>query len=97
VSAEAPDLLGARLRSLARSESFRGKLLAVYALSGPIRSDLPASLLAEGKLAGVGVAEASAVGRIAAAEALASLRGTIESGPSGRRVEAIRGPFLWFF
>jgi hypothetical protein len=97
VSAEAPDVLASRLRTLARSDALRGKLLAVLPLAGNVRRDLPASLLAEGKLAGVGVAESSAVGKARAVEDVRSFSRALASSASGRRVEAVPGPFLWYF
>lgn len=97
-SAEAPDLLGARLRRLARAGALKGKLLAVYALGGPVRPDLPAALLAEGNLAGVGVAQSPPVGSDRAIESIRKLAAALR-GPAdvARRVEDLPGPFLWFF
>ena len=97
-SAEAPGLLGARLRRLARTGALRGRLLAVYALRGPLRADLPASLLAEGNLAGLGVAEAPPTGIVQVEASLRSLAAALAE-PAGvdRRVEDLPGPFLWFF
>jgi hypothetical protein len=63
VSAEPPGELARRLRGLARDERMRGRLLAVWSLSGPVREDLPRSLIDEGQLAGLGVAEHSLVAR----------------------------------
>jgi len=96
VSAEASDVLASRLRILARSDAMRGKLLAVLSLAGSVRRDLPGSLLAEGKLAGIGVAEASAVGRARAVEDVRSYARALTSNRE-RRVEAVAGPFLWYF
>ena len=75
VSAEAPDVLAMRLRTLARS----------------------ASLLAEGKLAGFGIAEASAVGKARAVEEVRSFSRVLAEAPAGRRIEALPGPVLWYF
>jgi hypothetical protein len=98
VSAEPPALLGTRLRSLSRDPALRGRLLAVLSFGGPIRRDLPASLLSEGGLAGLGIAEAPPAGQprwlrelMAFGEALAG------SGAQGRRIEDLPGPFLWRF
>jgi hypothetical protein len=96
VSAEAPARFGARLRRLAADEALRGKLLAAWCLSGPVRADLPALLLAEGNLAGVALAP-EAMSEVRAAPAiiagLARERGA--RGPA--RVETLGGPFVWFF
>lgn len=95
-SAEAPGLLGARVRALARREAMRGKLLAVYSLSGPVRADLPALVLREAPIAGFGLASCSPVGWTDAPAALAALAGAIQSKPlRARRVEELPGPFLW--
>jgi hypothetical protein len=97
-SAEDPALFGARLRSLARDPSMKGKLLAVWPLGGPVRGDLPASLLAEGNLAALGIAEYSplGIGRVAGgikayAAALAA------PGAHSRRPEDLAGPFVWYY
>lgn len=98
VSAEAPGLLGPRLRELARQPALEGKLLAVWSLAGPLRRDLPASLLGEGKLAGIGVAESLPVGLPRVEKAIAALRGSLAGRPpGGLRVEELPGPFLWYF
>jgi hypothetical protein len=98
VSAEPPGVLGRRLRTLASDPANTGKTLAVVALGGALRSDLPASLLAEGRLAAFGLLEAGPVGRAAAVEAAA--RWSREAGGAGaaaRRAESIPGPFTWFY
>jgi len=94
VSGEAPDRLAARLRSLARDPAMSGKLLAVWPLAGDLRPDLPASLLGEGRLAGLGMADRSVVGQRDAAGALSRMSAAL-SGST--RVEGLPGPFLWFF
>ncbi len=94
VSGEAPDRLAARLRSLARDPAMSGKLLAVWPLAADLRPDLPASLLGEGRLAGLGMADRSVVGQRDAAGALSRMSAAL-SGST--RVERLPGPFLWFF
>ena len=64
----------------------------------PIRSDLPARLLAEGGLAGVGVA---GPGLVLVREGVAGVAawGRALAAPASReaRVEAVAGPVLWYF
>jgi len=98
ISADPPGLFAARLRELARSPALEGKLLAAWSLSGPVRQDLPASLLAEGKLAGLGLAEAGVVERRQVVDSLGALsRALAAAGESDPRVERLPGPFTWFF
>jgi hypothetical protein len=97
VSAEAPGVLAARLRELARSDALAGKLLAVHALTGRVRPDLPVSLILEGKLAGFGLAEASPVGQRAAIEEMGAFARSLAASDVQKRVEEIPGPFLWYF
>jgi hypothetical protein len=98
VSAEGSGPFAARLRSAASAASLRGKLLAGWSLTGPIRDDLPARLLADGVIAGLGVAEGSIVGLRGAAARLASWSRAIAEGTEGNpRVERTGGPFIWFF
>jgi hypothetical protein len=75
----------------------KGKLLAVYSLAGPVRLDLPASLLAEGNLAGVGVAEASPGGVAGIARELADFAGALDEARGGVGVERLPNPFVWFY
>jgi hypothetical protein len=98
VSGEAPGLFTARLRKLADHPAMRGKLLAAWCLTSPVRQDLPASLLSTGGLAGIGLAEPSIVGRRRAAEHLAALdRALSASGQATPRVEELSSRFLWYF
>ena len=94
VGAEPPALFARRLRRLAGDPALAGKLLAAWSFGGPLRQDLAASLLAEGKLAGIGLAEASLVEQRRAPERLAAIAGALSKKP---RVEALGGPFLWHF
>jgi hypothetical protein len=98
ISDEPPGLFGDRLRTLARSPALRGKLLAAWSLSGPVRQDLPSSLLAEGNLAGLGLAETSVVG-LRGMERQISELGVAWSGEAaaGRRVETLVPSLLWYF
>jgi len=98
VSAEPPGVLGRRLRALAVDPSFAGKVLAVASLGGPLRADLPASLLGEGRLAALGLYDAGPVGfskSIAEIARWARIAGS--DGSRGRRVEELPGPFTWFY
>jgi hypothetical protein len=96
VSAEAPGVLSARLREMARSPALRGRFLAVCSLGGPLRPDLPGSLLAEGNLAGFGLVEPSAPAGRRAARAVGAWARALAQ-PGSRRVETVPGPFVWFF
>ena len=98
VSAEDPALLGARLRELAHSDAMKGRLLAVWPLAGPIRGDLPASLLAEGRLAAIGIVEYSPIGTGRIVEQIAAL-GNALGAPAARqgRPEDLPGPLVWFY
>ena len=95
VSHEAPGLFATRLRQLVRSPLLEGKLLAAWCLAGRVRQDLPADLLAESGLAGLGLAEASMIAMQRAPDELVSMRTALTE--SGRRVEELPGPFLWYF
>jgi len=98
VSAEAPAALGDRLRELSRSAAMKGRLLAVWPLGGPVRADLPASLLAEGNLAGLGVAEYSPLGAARVEADLSALSSALASPDRGRkRPEDLPGRLLWYF
>ena len=97
VSGEAPGLLAARLRELARSEAMSGKLLAVWSLSGAMRQDLPASLLADGRLAGIGLAESGVISLRETADSLTEIRSALGATPAGRRVEELSPRLLWYF
>jgi len=98
VSAEDPTLLGARLRELARSDAAKGRLLAVWPLAGPIRPDLPASLLAELKLGAIGIVEYSPIGIGRVVEQVGAL-GSALASPAARqaRPEDLPGPLTWFY
>ena len=75
-----------------------GRLLAAWPLSGPVRQDLPASLLREGTLAGLGLAEQGVVSGRGAALGLSALSDALRTGSGAdRRVERLPGSFLWFF
>jgi hypothetical protein len=98
VSAESPGVLGRRLRALAIDPAFAGKILAVASLGGPLRADLPASLLAEGRLAGLGVFDAGPVGfERSIDEIVRFARSAGSEGSKGRRAEELAGPFTWFY
>jgi hypothetical protein len=97
VSAEPPAAFAVRLRELARDDRMRGRLLAAWCLSGPVREDLARSLMDEGSLAGIGLAEHSLIARRRAADTLKALRSALTAGGGEQRVEHLPGPFLWHF
>lgn len=97
VSGESPALLGERLRELSRDPRMKGKLLAVYSLGGPVRLDLPASLLSEGNLAGLGVAVASPVGIDTTVREMEVLGRALVETEGKARVERLPSPFVWFY
>ena len=98
VSAESPGVLGRRLRALAVDPSFAGKTLAVASLGGPLRADLPASLLAEGRLAALGLYDAGPVGLSKSIEEIAGFaRRAASDAAKGRRAEELAGPFTWYY
>ena len=98
VSAQSPGVLGQRLRAMAGDPAFAGKILAVASLGGPLRADLPASLVGEGRLGALGVYEAGPVGISKAIEEIARFARAAGSDASiGRRVEEVAGPFTWFY
>jgi hypothetical protein len=75
----------------------RGRLLAAWSLAGPVREDLPRSLIEDGRLAGIGVAEPSLVARRHAEATLRTLRAALSTATEELRVEQLPGPFLWHF
>jgi hypothetical protein len=98
VSGESPGLFASRLRTLAGQPAMEGKLLAAWGLTSPVREDLPASLLSAGKLAAIGLAEASVVGSRGAAEHLGALqRALAAGGETNPRAEELSSFFLWYF
>ena len=98
VSAEPPGVLGSRLRAIATDPSNAGKYLAVASFGGPLRRDLAASLLAEGKLAAIGLDAPGPAGRPAAVEQLLRwARAAASPESKGKRAEGTPGPFLWFY
>ncbi len=96
-SAEPPALLGARLRALSRDPAMKGKLLAVWPFAGPVRADLPASLLEEGNLAGVGVREWSPVGLLRIVDEIGSLSRTSSTPRGAARGEDLAPVLVWYY
>jgi hypothetical protein len=97
-SAEGAAPLAVRALNLAQDPAMKGKLLAVLSLAAPLRVDLASRLLAEGKLAGVGLADWGGVGLPGAVRSLGALDAALAaSGGSPRRVEDLPGPFAWTF
>ena len=97
VSAEPPGRFADRLRAIAALPAMRGKLLAGWSLGGPLRDDLPAWILEESQVAGVGIAGDSFVGLRTAPARLASVAAALAARGKTDRVESIPGPFLWVF
>jgi len=98
LTAEAPGILGRRLRSLARDPGMKGAALAVASLGGPVRGDLAASLLEDGQLAAVGVADDLTQNVTVAAERVrAWAKNAGDAASKGKRAEEIPGPFTWYY
>lgn len=97
VSGEPPGALGERARRMARDPRMKGKLLAIHSLLGPVRPDLPASLLADGNLAGVGVAVASTVGSNDVVSDVERLSAATAASSSTSRIELVASRFVWFY
>jgi hypothetical protein len=98
VSAESPGVLGRRLRALSLDPKLAGRTLAVVSLGGSLRADLPASILAEGRLAGLGVYDAGPVGFTKSIEEVVRFaRSVTTEVAKGRRVEELDGPFTWYY
>ena len=83
------------------SRRMKGKLLAILSLGAPLRVDLAARLLADGNLAGVGLAAWGGVGLPRAVQSIgaldAALAAPVAPGGSPKRVEDLPGPFAWTF
>jgi len=98
VSAEAPGVFGRRLRALASNPEFSGKAVAAVSLGGALRPDLPASLLAEGKLAALGVLDAGPLGLAGTVADVAGwIRQAAGDAAKGRRPEDVLGGFTWYY
>ena len=89
--------VGLHLAFLLPALAARGRLLAAWCLSGPVRQDLAGSLLEDGNLAGFGVAQDSVVDRREAAETVRTLDRALAGDTAELRVEKLPGPFLWHF
>ena len=74
----------------------KGRLLAVWSLAGPLRSDLPARLVGSGGLSGIGVGDPAYASRRRVDAELRTLSASFGEEPAVR-VERRPGPFLWFF
>jgi hypothetical protein len=98
VSDEPPGLCASRVKELAGQPAMEGKLLAAWCLAGGMRPDVPAGVVAGGKLAGFGVASSTLVDRRHTIEDLAAFDRSLASPLNdGGRIEQLDGPFLWFF
>lgn len=97
VSAEPPGLLARRLRELSRDPMMRGRILAVRSLAGPIRADVPASLLAEGTLAALGVSAPSPAEVSSTPQDVADLVAAVKGRAKGLRPEDLPGTWVWYY
>ena len=98
VSSDSPSVLGRRLHEIAARPDAKGRILAVVSLAGPLRSDLPAALLAEGNLAAVGLADEGLLDPAAAREWVKTWAESAKAPASkGKRPEELPGPFTWFY
>ena len=98
VSDEPPGLCSTRVSDLAEHPAMQGKLLAAWCVAGSMRPDVPARVVSDGGLAGLGVASSTLVDRRHAVEDLAAFGRALASPINvGGRIEQIEGPFLWFF
>jgi len=67
-------------------------------LGGPVRGDLAASLLEDGQLAAVGVADDLTQNVTVAAERVrAWAKNAGDAASKGKRAEEIPGPFTWYY
>ncbi|MFN7965520.1 MAG: hypothetical protein U0V87_07525 [Acidobacteriota bacterium] len=98
VSAESPDALSLRLRHLARDPALKGKALGVLSLMGPLRNDLPASLLREGQLATLGVSTTLPVGIPRWTSEIGAIQRSLTSTAAApQRPEQLPGSFTWYY
>ncbi len=98
VSAESPGVFGRRLRALAQDPQMSGKILVAASLGGPLRQDLPASLLDEGRIRAFGLLEGGPVGFSKTVGEIASFARLVAAESSkGKRIEELPGPFTWFY
>jgi hypothetical protein len=98
LSQEPPGACAERLVALAADPRLAGKLLGGWCLAGALRPDVPASIVARGGLAGLGMASSDFVDVRRAPRLLASYAGALRSPlHATSRVEGIDGPFLWYF
>jgi len=98
VSDEPSGLCASRVQDLAAHPAMKGKLLAAWCLSGEMRPDVPAGVVAGSELAGLGVASSTLVDRRHTSEDLAAFGRALASPLNeGGRIEQLEGPFLWFF
>lgn len=76
----------------------KGKLLGVWPLAGPMRDDLPASLLDEGNFAAVGVAGFAPVGLPRVVEAIGRIAESARTAaPERSRAEEVAPDLTWFY
>lgn len=96
VSAEPGGILAARLRDLARNPAMDGRVLLVWGMGSGLREDLPASLLAEGRLAAFGFIDSPPVDWRRAVSQLAGLSDAFKMQPPAR-LDDLPVPALWFY
>ena len=98
VSDEPPGLCASRIQGLAGDPAMDGKLLAAWCLAGEMRPDVPALVMTNGGLSGLGVASSTLVDRRHTVDVLAAFDRALASPLNAdSRIEQLEGPFLWFF
>lgn len=93
--AEDPGFFSQRLVQLSRDPRLKGKRMAALSLSGPIRLDTAARILAEGNVTGLGLAEATQGRWPRLITAFSTLAREMEAKKAAP--EQWKGPFLWIY
>jgi hypothetical protein len=96
VSGEAPARLGARVRRLANDPAMKGRYLAVVSLSGPLRTDVVASLAGE-NVAAIGLAVVPPVGFNSTVAEIERTGRALAASTRQTRIEDLSDLFVWFF
>jgi len=98
VSDDPPGLCASRIQDLADAPAMEGKLLAAWCLAGGMRPDVPAGVVTNGRLAGLGIASSTLVDRRHTVDILTAFDRALASPMNAdSRIERLEGPFLWFF
>jgi hypothetical protein len=96
VSGEAPARLGERVRELATDPAMKERYLAVVSLSGPLRTDLVASLAGD-NVAAIGLAVVPPVGFVSMVAEIEKTGRVLAAGTRQTRIEELSDLFVWFF